>query len=83
MVAMNWKAWLHGLGSAFIGGGANVVAALVIDPENFNLAEGVQKVLTLWLASGGISAALYLKQSPLPQFPQQGEKQNAGDEIHT
>jgi hypothetical protein len=81
MLAMNWKTWLHGLGSAFVGGGANVVATMAIDPEDFNISAGMHKVLTLWLASGLISAALYLKQSPLPQLSQ-GEKPDAGDTVH-
>ncbi len=63
---MNWKPWLHGLISAFIGGGANVVATIVIDPNV--LADGMQKAGALWIASGAISAALYLKQSPLPKI---------------
>ena len=73
MVAMNWRAWLHGLGSAFLGGGANVVATMIIDAKDFNVETGIQKILALWFASGLISAALYLKQSPLPQFTKQGE----------
>jgi len=63
---MSWKPWLHGLISAFIGGGANVVATIVIDPDV--LAGGLHKAGALWVASGVISAALYLKQSPLPNI---------------
>jgi len=65
---MNWKAWLHGLTSAFVGGAANSISAMVIDPKEFNLQEGLPKVLTMWGVSGVISAGLYLKQSPLPRF---------------
>ena len=63
---MNWQPWLHGLGSAFIGGGASAVSAMVIAPERFNLAEGFESMMQMWAVSGIISAALYLKQSPLP-----------------
>ncbi len=65
---MNWKPWLHGLGSAFVGGAANSISAMVIDPVDFNLQEGLHKVLSMWAVSGLISAGLYLKQSPLPRF---------------
>lgn len=78
---VNWKAWLHGLGSAFIGGGANVVATMAIDPDDFNITTGISRVGALWMASGIVSAALYLKQSPLPQL--QGENNaNEGDTVH-
>ena len=66
MVSMNWKPWLYGLASAFIGGGASAVTAMVIDPATFNLAEGFNNMLSMWAVNGGFSVALYLKQSPLP-----------------
>lgn len=64
---MNWKPWLYGLISAFVGGGANVVATAVIEPD---VLTGLQRVASLWAVSGAISAALYLKQSPLPSIVQ-------------
>ncbi len=66
MVTMNWKPWLYGLASAFMGGGASAISAMVIDPVTFNLAEGFGKMLSMWAVSGIVSVALYLKQSPLP-----------------
>ena len=71
---MNWRTWLHGLGAAFIGGGASgIVAAqtaMGIAPDTFNYASGLAKMAKLagivFLVSGGLSAAAYLKQSPLP-----------------
>lgn len=63
---MNWKPWLYGLFSAFMGGGASAVSAMVIDPVKFNMADGFSNMLSMWVVSGLISAALYLKQSPLP-----------------
>lgn len=65
---MNWKPWLHGLISAFIGGGASTVSAMVIAPDRFNLGDGFENMMQLWAASGITSAALYLKQSPLPKI---------------
>ena len=63
---MNWKHWIHGLGSAFIGGGATAVTVIVIDPLTFNLQNGLEKVVTAFLVSAFVSACFYLKQSPLP-----------------
>ena len=63
---MNWKNWIHGLGSAFIGGGATAVTVIVIDPLTFNLQNGIEKVITAFLVSAFVSACFYLKQSPLP-----------------
>jgi len=63
---MNWKLWLKGLASAVIGGAASAVTVTIVDPTNFNLNEGLQKLGTVALVNAIIAAALYLKQSPLP-----------------
>lgn len=63
---MNWKPWLHGLFSAFIGGGASAVSAMVIDPATFNISDGFGNMLSLWAVNGIVSVAFYLKQSPMP-----------------
>ena len=64
----NTKAWLHGLGAAFIGAAASSLGAILVAPDRFNLTSlsGCRNVI---LASGlsGLSAAtFYLKSSPLP-----------------
>ena len=64
---MNWQHWLKGLVSAFIGGGANSVSVMIVDPESFNLGEGLYRLGSVAVASGVISAAMYLKKSPLPE----------------
>ena len=66
--------WLHGLGSAFIGGGAGAVTAgftaAVIDPKAFNTGTQLKPLLALmgvtFLVNGLLSVFFYLKQSPLP-----------------
>jgi hypothetical protein len=58
--------WLKGLLSAVIGGMANSITVMIVEPINFNLDEGLSKVLTIALVSGLVSAAMYLKQSPMP-----------------
>jgi len=67
---MNWKLWLKGLGSAIIGGAASAVTVTVVDPTNFNLDTGLQKLGMVALVNAIIAAALYLKQSPLPNSKQ-------------
>lgn len=62
----DWKTWLKGLFSAFIGAVANGVTLMIVDPTNFNLQEGWKKLLSICLVSGLVSVAMYLKQSPLP-----------------
>lgn len=64
---MNWKDWLYGLIAATIGGAANAVVLLVADPVTFNFAEGLRPLLTATGASAIVSAAMFLKQSPLPK----------------
>ena len=70
----SWKAWLHGLAAAFIGGGASAVTAGVtvsaINPTAFNFSTQIRPTLVLmgvlFLLNGLMSAFGYLKQSPLP-----------------
>ena len=63
---MKIRHWLHGLGAALVGGGANAVTVIVLDPLKFNLQDGWKNLLTAVIVSSIVSAALYLKQSPLP-----------------
>ena len=63
---MKWKKWLKGLISAVIGGGANAITVAIVDPLTFNLTEGFEKLATVAAVSAIVAAAMYLKQSPLP-----------------
>jgi hypothetical protein len=63
---MNWDRWLKGLISAIIGGAANSITVMIVDPIAFNLQEGAGKLGTVALVSAIVAAAMYLKQSPLP-----------------
>lgn len=58
--------WLKGLIGAIIGGCANAVTLIVVDPLNFNFNDGCGRLLNVTLVSGIVSAAMYLKQSPVP-----------------
>ena len=63
---MDLKVWLKGLISAVIGGAANAVTVMVVDPQNFNLSEGLGKLGTVAAVSAIVAAAMYLKSSPIP-----------------
>lgn len=58
--------WLKGLASAIIGAAANSITVIIVDPTNFNLAEGLGKVGAVAIVSAIVAAGMYLKQSPLP-----------------
>lgn len=58
--------WGKGLLAAAIGGAANTVSVMIVDPVAFNLTDGVHKIMTVAAVSAVVSAALYLKQSPVP-----------------
>lgn len=58
--------WLKGLIAAVIGGAANALTMVIVDPLNFNLGEGASNLLTVAATSAIVAAAMYLKQSPLP-----------------
>lgn len=60
------KTWLRGLAGAIIGGSANGVLAATLDPKTFNLSEGIPALAKFVVISGIISAALWLKQHPVP-----------------
>lgn len=60
------KTWLHSLVAAAIGGGANAITVVIVDPVNFNFSNGLGKVLSVAAVSALVSVALFLKQSPLP-----------------
>lgn len=61
-----FKQWLKGLASAVIGATANGVTVVIVAPADFNLEEGLPKLLTVMAVSAILAAAMYLKQSPLP-----------------
>lgn len=58
--------WLKGLVGALIGGAANAITVAIVDPQTFNINEGADKLWTVAWVSGIFSAAMYLKQSPVP-----------------
>ena len=76
MANLNLNKWLHGLGAAFISGGASAVVSglttMGFAPNQFNLTslEGFLHLLGLcganFFISGLLGMNLYLKQSPLP-----------------
>lgn len=61
------KVWIEGLVAALIGGAANAVTVIVVDPLNFNLGEGLGKLLQVVAVGGLVAAAAFLKQSPIPK----------------
>lgn len=73
---LNWEVWLYGLFAALIGGGASAIVAMVgvnvIDPKDWNFIDHPGHMLALMLFcfifNGIITAAGYLKNSPLPQI---------------
>lgn len=61
------KIWIEGLLAALIGGGANAVTVIVVDPLAFNLGEGLPKLLQVVTVGAIVAAAAFLKQSPIPK----------------
>lgn len=68
-----WIHWLKGLVAAIIGGAANSVTLIIVDPVTFNLQAGLKNVLAVCATSAILSAAMYLKQSPLPREEEKKE----------
>jgi len=40
----DYRLWIRGLVAAAIGGGANAVTAMIVDPYTFNIATGMTEV---------------------------------------
>ena len=66
------RVWLEGLVAALIGGAANAVTVIVVDPLNFNLGEGLPKLLQVVAVGAIVAAAAFLKQSPIPKAEKEG-----------
>lgn len=64
------RAWLYGLISAAIGGAANSITVVIIDPQQFNLSEGIYKLGSVALVGAILAAAMYVKSSPFPCGPE-------------
>lgn len=63
----DWRTWLHGLIAAAIGGAANAITMVVVDPLEFNFAQWGP----LWkvsIVSAVVNAAFYLKHAKLPEL---------------
>lgn len=60
--------WLKGLIAAVVGGVANTITVMVVDPAAFNL-DDLPKLGKVAIVSAILSAAFYLKQSPIPNAP--------------
>ena len=62
----DWRNWIKGLIAAGISGCANAITVTIVDPENFNLSDGCNKLVSVAVVSAIVGVAMYLKQSPLP-----------------
>ena len=62
----SWEVWLKGLAAAAIGGASNAVTTMVVAPDQFNLHDGLDKLISVAVVSAIVSVAMYLKSSPLP-----------------
>lgn len=67
------KKWFKGLIAAFVSGAVNTLTNIAIDPVAFNLHEQWKKTLFAAIVAGGMGAALYLKQAPVPPDDDDGE----------
>lgn len=72
---LDWGTWFYGLAAAGIGGGAGAVAAgfaaPVIAPGQFGVGgnpgwNSLKLMAAVFIVSGALAVAFYLKQSPLP-----------------
>ena len=60
----NWRIWVKGLLSAVISGGATGIAAALSAPQPY----GFWNLSIVMFTAGVAGAALYIKQSPMPEW---------------
>lgn len=64
---MNWKAWVHSLAAAGIGGAANAALGAIAMPDVFNFThDGWIHLGKLAVMGALVPVLTLLKQSPLP-----------------
>lgn len=63
----NWRVWAKGLLSAAISGGATGIAAALSAPQPYP----IKNLLVVMLTAGVAGAALYIKQSPMPDWEEE------------
>lgn len=65
----DWRAWRMALLGAFIGGMANVGSQMLLESQTYNLetTAGAIAIVKGAIASGLISALLWMKQHPRPE----------------
>jgi hypothetical protein len=61
------RKWLRGLVGAAIASGANAITVMIVEPQHFNIHEGLDRVGWIALVSAIVGAALYLKEHPIPE----------------
>ena len=66
MVEMNVRLWVRGLIAAAINSAAGAGAMMIVDPKDFNIYEGLPKLLMVMVTLAITGALLYLKEHPLP-----------------
>ncbi len=71
---MNWKLWLHSAVATTVSGAAGAGAVMIVDPLDFNLHDGLPKLLTVAAIMGVIALMNFLKQHPLPDLPAEEEE---------
>lgn len=62
----DWRTWIRGLAAATVGGVANAVTMIIVDPEQFNLHAGWPSLWRAAVVSGILNAAFYLKEYKIP-----------------
>jgi hypothetical protein len=67
----SFKKWLRRLVASVIGGAANTIVAMLVDPKAFNLSD-LPKLGNFALGAAIISLALYLAKEPLPPEEPEG-----------
>lgn len=65
--ARDWRLWLRGLIGAAIGGAANGITVMIVEPQSFNFDAGLADLGKVVLISAIFGAGLYLKQKPIAE----------------
>lgn len=70
------KVWLYGLVSAVVSSAAGCVAIMAVDPQTFNLDQGLPKLERVAAVLAIIALANYLQKHPLPEWDGTDRREN-------
>ena len=73
----DWRNWLRGIIGGAIGGGANVITMIIVDPFKYYTRDGLTELWHVSFVSAVVGAALYLAKNTVPVQIEEEEEEES------